>query len=297
MPAHRQQLAQAVLDNAGEQEDAPPAMPDYSKAGDEAAISSTQDSSVADSVNMENDAGGLQLGLGLIVGVAPRYMGSKSSMGLIAPFINASWGPFFADFQKGIGVGYQTGSGLEASLSFAPDPGRTEKNEYLFPGSERLRGMGKIDAAFMATLSLRQQLGQTFAISGDYSARLEKREQAGDQYRLGLELMPLPMLGIERSRDEVSIGLDVHGGDEDYNQAYFGVTPAQSVRTGRFAAHAVRSGFNAASLSLNWQRALDDHWALLVSGEARRFVGDAADSPIVERRTNVTIGAGVMYTF
>lgn len=137
------------LAQAGE-ETAPRPCPTTGGGADDATAGSSAAIDPQDSPGPAPDDGGLQLSVGLMVGSMPRYMGSKKSHVLTAPVLSVSWGPFFADPLKGIGVGYQTPWGQEISLTVGPDAGRADKNETFYPGSDRLRGMGKIESAFAA---------------------------------------------------------------------------------------------------------------------------------------------------
>jgi len=69
--------------------------------------------------------------------------------------------------------------------------------------------------------------------------------------------------------------------DASYHRDLYGVTPAESALSGRFAAYRPGGGLNslgaAASLGYQWSEA----WGTTVFAGYRRLVGDAADSPIV----------------
>ncbi|MDO4231205.1 MAG: MipA/OmpV family protein [Lautropia sp.] len=240
--------------------------------------------------------GGLSVSLGLGVSVMPEYAGSEDYKAAALPVVSASWGPFFADPLEGIGVRHMMESGTEVSLKMGQDFGRKEKDHSLFPGSDRLKGMGEIRSAVTASLELKQHLNDWLAVTGDYTTRLNRRDEGGDQYSFGVEVMPFPLLGVKSERSMLTLSLNAHGADRDFNQAYFGVTDAQSLRSG-YRAHAMKSGIHAASLDVKWNYLFSPRWSMLLGAEAITYSSDVKDSPIVQSGTNYTATAAVMYTF
>jgi MipA family protein len=69
--------------------------------------------------------------------------------------------------------------------------------------------------------------------------------------------------------------------DDNYMQAYFGITPAQAARSGR-AQYDADSGFKDAGLFLMLNYGLTEQWAISGLAGYKRLLGDAADSPLVE---------------
>ena len=79
-------------------------------------------------------------------------------------------------------------------------------------------------------------------------------------------------------------------------QNYFGITPQQSALTG-LPEYNADSGLRYVQLGLLGSVNLSEHWLIPWGASVQRRLGDAADSPIVQDRTNWTINAGVAYRF
>jgi outer membrane scaffolding protein for murein synthesis (MipA/OmpV family) len=96
-----------------------------------------------------------------------------------------------------------------------------------------------------------------------------------------------------------SIGPRVSLSDSKYHRAYFGVTPAESVRTG-LAAYRPDGGVHAVGATAGFLTQLTNRWGLYSYAKYDRLVGDAASSPIVRTlgsRNQLSGGLALTYTF
>jgi outer membrane scaffolding protein for murein synthesis (MipA/OmpV family) len=96
-----------------------------------------------------------------------------------------------------------------------------------------------------------------------------------------------------------SIGPRVSWADEDYQQAYFGVTPAVSVASG-LPAYNADSGIRGVggATSISYQFTPD--WGIQAYGRYERLVSDAGRSPLIRTygsRDQFWVGLGLSYTF
>ncbi|AZE88744.1 MipA/OmpV family protein [Pseudomonas orientalis] len=228
--------------------------------------------------------------LGLGMGVAPRYMGADRYRTLVMPMFSIQHGMLFADTTRGVGLQFQSDSGLSASAAINYDLGRKEKDSTTRPGDRELSGMGDINGATVADFTLSQQLFDWLSVSGEAELRMAG-EHRGNRYRFGLE-------GVlfHTDSDTLTLDVDAHAGDGRYNQTFFGVTQDQSQRSpyGKYTADA---GIYAYSAALNWQHTLDAHWSTLASLTLTQYADQAGDSPLV-RRENAGLGLfAVNYTF
>jgi len=78
----------------------------------------------------------------------------------------------------------------------------------------------------------------------------------------------------------ISIGPRVYLADEEYMESYFGVTPAESARTG-IAAYQPEGGVRAVGAMFGIIHQLSRSFGVYAYAGYDRLVGDAADSPIV----------------
>ena len=85
-------------------------------------------------------------------------------------------------------------------------------------------------------------------------------------------------------------------GNGNSTQRYFGLTPQQSAVTG-LPAYDAGAGLRYVQLGLLGAVNLSAHWLIPWGATVQRLQGDAADSPIVQDRTNWYINAGIAYRF
>jgi outer membrane protein len=96
-----------------------------------------------------------------------------------------------------------------------------------------------------------------------------------------------------------SIGPRVRWADNDYHDAYFGVTPAVATATG-LAAFNPHSGIYAVGGQANFFYKIGRNWGMQGYAGYDRMVRDAADSPITRAfgsRDNFSGGAGLFFEF
>ncbi|MBN6151859.1 MipA/OmpV family protein [Xanthomonas sp. AmX2] len=230
----------------------------------------------------------LSVGVGTVV--APRYFGSKDDRAQPVPVLAARSGVVFFDTVRGLGVQIQTDGGFYASQSFGYDLGRLDRNSSWRPGSNTLAGMGDVPGSVTSRTMIAQQFNQYLMLNAEAEVTLKDGARRNN-YRAGAKLTLL-----QNDRDTVTMDLDAHGGDHRYNQAYFGVTQAQSARS-RFATYSAGSGFYAYSVGANWDHALSKHWSSSLTVVGTRYIDNADGSPIVQRRAFASGVAAVTYTF
>jgi outer membrane scaffolding protein for murein synthesis (MipA/OmpV family) len=165
-----------------------------------------------------------------------------------------------------------SGTGLAEHFRFGPlvkfDQGREADDNPV------LRNLGDIDKGALAGVFLGYQLGPfdfELTVAQDATSRYEgliAELQAGYGFML-----------TERLRAQLQVSSTWT--NDDYTQAYFGITRAQASASGlrEFTAAAGVKDAGAA-LSLNYL--LTEHWRLTGRLAYRRLLGDAADSPLVE---------------
>jgi outer membrane protein len=106
---------------------------------------------------------------------------------------------------------------------------------------------------------------------------------------------------VARDGDDwlVSIGPRVTFSDARYHRAYFGVTPAESARTG-LAAYRPGGGIQALGATAGFIKQLDKRFGLYGYAKYDRLVGDSADSPVVRTygsRDQFSGGLALTYTW
>jgi MipA family protein len=228
----------------------------------------------------------LEVTLGGGIAIVPDYYGSKKSEIDFAPIIDIVWKNRIFFNQEGLGV-YAVNdeeSGLTLGASIAPGNARVPK--FLEP---RLRGLGKIKTSVQgrvfASYAPVAPLSLSVAVAKDFGGT------KGYQVDFGIDV------GVPVG-DKLIIGAGVSASywDRKLTQGFFGVTPAQSARTGLRTFNA-KSGFNSVSLGLTSIYKLTNHFNLNLAVGAERRLGDSKRSPIVQRKWDRSAILAVSYTF
>ena len=94
----------------------------------------------------------------------------------------------------------------------------------------------------------------------------------------------------------VSVGVGMTLANRSHNQAYFGVTESESVR-GVNPEYAASGGLKDVHLNARWNWAFSPSWLVTTGVQASRLRGSAADSPLTERPTNLTVSTALAYRF
>jgi MipA family protein len=137
-----------------------------------------------------------------------------------------------------------------------------------------------------------------YAFSPKFRVRTEVRKGLGGHEgwigQLGADY-------VARDGDDwlFSIGPRLTVSDGRYHRAYFGVTPAESARTG-LAAYRPEGGVQAVGATAGFLKQLDRRWGIYSYAKYDRLVGDAADSPVVRvhgSRDQFSGGLALTYTF
>ncbi len=209
---------------------------------------------------------------GLGVSYGPEYPGSEG--GKASPWIILRNGGFIDnDGQPRQGFSILPSFGLEG--------------ERKASDSDHLTGTEDIDTAYEVGLNLRYDIGalRTFGtVRRGFGGHEGLTGEVGAKYRTDLS-------------DRVTLwsGLQLGYGDGDYNDTYFGVTPAEAI-PGR-PAYDLGGGFNSAAITFEARYAVTDTVAVL--GEVRygKLIGDAADSPLVQEEYQPSLRIGVVHRF
>lgn len=184
---------------------------------------------------------------------------------------------FFASTLGGLGYAGQIGM-LNLSAALAYDGGRSDSRQTFRQGSDALRGMGDIDGGAAARFGLRAQVFRQTTLSVDADLALSRRER-GDTLRFGIKQELLA-----RGADRVDLSLSTTYGDSKHARTWFGVSAAQSASSG-YAAYAPGAGIEQSNAELGWGHRIDAHWSLRAAAGIEHLSGDAADSPITQKRS------------
>jgi len=233
------------------------------------------------------------LTLGGGVDVAPRYSGSdKSRVGAAQVVDYAMANGFFISTTRGVGYGNNIGN-LDYSAAVSYRTGRKDKDvssDSISSGSDYLRGMGDIKGSAIVVPGLGYKVTDWLHLQLQAEVPVSERDN-GEAVHFGI-ISPLYI----SPKNEVTLALTSSWGSDKYMQTYYGVSAAQAAASG-FARHDAGAGIYAYSLNLDWTHRLTSRWSVLAAAGVTQLTGDAADSPIVQRKTSPTGSLKVTYSF
>jgi|APAra7269097080_1048540.scaffolds.fasta_scaffold00735_6 outer membrane scaffolding protein for murein synthesis (MipA/OmpV family) len=229
--------------------------------------------------------------LGIAAGAVPKYFGSKDYHAVALPVFAVTvqdW--FFASSTDGIGARFASPSGLFGSAAVGYDLGRADANRTGLPGSDHLRGMGDIKGSVVGIMQLGYAFSPRLSFTSTVRVPLTHRER-GITSRTAMKYD-----FVKSDRDVVSLDVGVLAGTSKYNQTFFGVTGTQSLSSG-FSEYSSHAGVYAADSKVVWTHKLAPHWSTTSAISVTGLLGDAANSPIVQRRLSVYALSSINYTF
>lgn len=190
----------------------------------------------------------------------------------------------FVSTDYGLGWNLSTQASLQYGLRLYPHMGRHEGD------AERLRGMGDIglrveEAAFFNVRPTEYLLLQSSARHGAGVARDGWQMELGATS--GLPLGTRALLGLT---------LGASWANAAYQQSYFGVSPAQSARSGH-AAYALGGGLQDLNAALSLEYRLAPRWRCDAQYSVARLAQALAASPLVGRRNQATVSLALYYEF
>jgi outer membrane protein len=198
--------------------------------------------------------------------IVPKYEGSNEFKVMPVPFISATFLDTVTIDPTGANIAVYEQGPFNFSARLGYEMGRKEDD------TDHLRGLGDVDMGAIVGAKAAMKFGPA-----EIFAQLDKTIGGSD----GLE----GTLGIEVTQPlsqslMVGASASVVFADEKYMQAYFGVTPEQSARSG-LARYEAGAGLKRADFSISATYMLNQNWMVRGQAGVGILVGDAADSPVV----------------
>ncbi len=221
----------------------------------------------------------------------PAYDGAASQNTELVPVIRYFGHPWFIRSTQGVlegGARMELAPGLHVGAQLAYEPGRKQSD------SDFLRNRNVANLDIGASLGAQIEWDHKFGrVPVTLLARVRRHTDAARGTQADMRLS----VGVFQSGN-FSAGVfgQTTSGNAKAVGSLYGIPPQQSTATG-LAGFSADSGLMFASLGLLWSYDLGTNWVMVGSLEARRLHGDAAHSPLVERRTNSYTSLGVAYKF
>lgn len=224
---------------------------------------------------------------GLAAEIQPAYSGASAYKVQGGPVINVYYRDIaFLTTGEGIGYNFMRGDHYQVGAGVTYDRGRLERLDY-----NNLRGMGNINAAPVAKVFGTWVLSKKFPLI----LRSDVRQYAGGAQGAVADAgiyMPLP--GSSKTL-VMFAGPSVTVGTSHYLQTMYGVTSEQSLASGHPAYRIGNNGIASVGVGFSATKFITDHWLLNMDAAGSQLRGYAANSPVVERRTDRVIAVSLVY--
>ena len=213
------------------------------------------------------------------------YQGSSERRILLVPLLDYQWkSGWFAGTTNGLGYNFSRRPDMDYGVRLTADLGRSESR------STALRGLGNVDArpeiGVFYNYSLSPSLALTSSLRyGSGNDRNGMVVDVGAAY--SMVLAPQWRLGL---------GVTATVANANYMQSYFGVTPAQSARSG-YAPYTASAGLRDLRASAALTYSVTPRIAITTALSASSLQGDAKDSPITRKRSTVNGLVSAFYAF
>ena len=228
-------------------------------------------------------------GVGLVS--QPKYPGSADTKTTVLPVFSANYGRYFIGAVPGAGVPVGVGAYLVQYSHWRVGAalGGNLNQPRKASDSARLAGLGDIDGT---------ALGSVFASYSDSWWKLGANvitdlggKDHGTRVSMDFEARYSPM-----DRLLLTAGPGFTWADGKYTQTFFGINAAQSASSG-LPQYSAQSGVNAVNFNVAANYQLSAQWGLGARFTTSRLRGDAANSPITEKKAQNTFGVFASYRF
>ena len=229
--------------------------------------------------------------LGPALRLQPAYDGSASQNAELVPAVRYFGQPWFARSTQGVlegGLRIELVPGLHGGVQLAYEAGRRASE------SDFLKSHQVPDVDRGASVGVQLEWDHKF---GPVPIALLARTRQHTDSALGAQADLRVSAGAYRSgRFAAGVFTQATWANAKSAGAIYDILPQLSAATG-LPAFRAGSGLLFASLGLLWSVDVSRDWILVGSMESRRLQGDAARSPLAERRSNYYASAGLAYRF
>ena len=216
----------------------------------------------------------------------PAYPGAASSRLLAVPFVDVRYRQLlFLSPLMGFGINAIATPRLRAGVSVLPNFGRSASS------ADRLRGWGDVSAGADLKVFAMYSLGPIALLA-------DVRRQLGAGNGTLIDAGVTRTLYLSRHLIFYP-AVTVTWANGLYSRAYFGIDEGQSAQAlgwgWRLPIYSPGAGLRDVAVALLAVVPLDDRWSVQSFMKAELLLGDAAASPLTERRIQPTVGGIVAY--
>jgi outer membrane scaffolding protein for murein synthesis (MipA/OmpV family) len=230
-------------------------------------------------------SGDWNVNLGAGVGWAPAYLGADAYHARVLPLVLVSYRNLVFLSPAGLGVNLVNVDGFRAGPILGYQGGRDQGDDA------HLYGLGDISPSLTAGVFAAYRTGP-FRFYGTVRQAVTHT----DNGIVGLLQADIVLPVLDNRQFLLSAGPELEFTNARYSQTWFGVTPAQSLQSG-LPVYNAGAGVRDVGLHASLSYLYSPHVVLRVLGSVKELTGDDADSPIVQSKTQATIGFGAAYHF
>lgn len=237
--------------------------------------------------------GGWQGAIGGGVFAQPVYPGSSRDRARPVPLVSG-FSP-----ESGVYAGSSLGGGSPLQFGVVPirsrhwlvglDVSGQWRDPRLSSDDPLLSGLPNIERTAFAGLFVRYRIRGFSALIRSDSDILHKEQGTLLTLSASYRWHVTPTLSL-------SAGPVLHWANSQRAQTYFGITPQQSLASG-LPEYAASSGLQDAGVRVRAVYIVNPSWRLIVAVLGNGLQGDAVDSPVVEKRDQISSGVMVAYRF
>ena len=210
----------------------------------------------------------------------------------VLPFIDIEYKDRYFINDRGIGAYILRSQndpeyGMGISLNYNWDDARDEAD-----ARKQLDGLGDIDASLEAKIFFEAE-------AGPVDLELEIAKGFNSDGHNGVYAEFSAGVGVPiTDRFFVEVAPFITYADENYTQSYYGITSQQAARSSTYSSeYNADGGFGSYGLEVSAHYKLSQNWSLIGMAEYTRLMGDAKDSPIVDKEGSFGVITGLAYTF
>jgi MipA family protein len=221
--------------------------------------------------------------LGLVGFAGFENQGSDERKILLVPsaLLHSSNG-FFADPVNGVGYNFSEEKGVEYGVRVNIETGRSTQ--------DALPGFAKVKPR------LNPGVFANYAVTDKFTLRSAFRVGLGDGAEGALLNVGASYKVYQMGPFIVALNASAKYANSSYMQTYFGISPSQSAASG-LKAYQPGAGFSTAQIGVAAGFPLSRQIYAFSSVSAQRLLGNAADSPFAQKKTQPIFGLGAVYTF
>lgn len=231
------------------------------------------------------------ISLGAGAAYAPTYEGSDNYTATALPYISIKYEDWLAFGVGGLTADIWKNESTTLGVGLTYSAGRDENGNTIFGSGNdhELEGMGDIDGAAGAKVYATHEIN-SFKISADITQYL------GDDNDGLLVDSSLSRLFEFNRQFSLTPSIGATWANGNYMHTFFGVDEDQA-RQSRFSRYTADAGFKDITAGVRAMYKIDKNWAVIVSGQVKQLLGDAADSPISVDDTSFSLMSVIDYRF